>query len=64
MARPKKDVARIRMQITLAPESHRILHEISNATYIPMSNILDMMIAEYSKTHKEDLVRKGVSVDG
>ena len=66
MGRPmkSKDEVRVRMQITLAPENAKLLRDLCSNTYIPMSNLLDMMIAEYCKNNREELERKGIELYG
>jgi hypothetical protein len=62
MGRPQKESSRNRMNITLAAETARFLKNLSNSTYIPMSNFLDMMIAEYARNHYEELKKKGLEL--
>lgn len=64
MGRPQKDAARSRMNITLAPETASFLKELSCKTYIPMSNLLDMMIVEYARIHERELKEKGLEFNG
>lgn len=60
MMRQRKRPVRQRMQITLAPAANDLLRDISDKTFMPMSSLLDIMIMEYFKNHKKELIEKGV----
>ena len=66
MARPRKEESetRVRLNVSLARETAGVLKELSTQTYIPMSNLLDMFIAEYVRNNEEELKKKGIVLNG